>query len=396
MACLLGSCDSWDMIRAVGLAGIDCALITEPDDYVRFSRFAKVVLDRADPTAAPDTLLETLQGFSRTQGEKPVLYYATDADLLFVSRYRDKLSGDFRFAIADAEHVETLQNKERFRQLADDLKLPVPRTQTISPQEQSPSDIALPFPIILKPAEREIPLDPGSAPVRDLVGTDIKCIGVHNRDELDRIWSKLEATKVDFIAQEMIPGPESLIESYHAYVDDAGNRVASFTGRKIRTYRAQFGYSTGLETTDASDVDKLGEDVTGQLGVKGVLKVDLKRRPDGSLAILEVNPRFSLWQHLGAKAGVNFLSLVHADMNNQPRGYIGRAKPGVIYCRMRDFRAAREQGVSLVKWLPWMLKADAKEIAIDDLLPVFKRAQMKLTEKMFSRASRLMSGKKTA
>ena len=103
MACLLGSCDSWDMIRPIGLAGIRCALISEPDDYVRASRFANITLDRADSTSSPDLLFERLRSFSKTQPETPVLYYATDADLLFISRYRDQLS-------RSEEHTSELQS----------------------------------------------------------------------------------------------------------------------------------------------------------------------------------------------------------------------------------------------------------------------------------------------
>ncbi|MDA7949163.1 MAG: ATP-grasp domain-containing protein [Hyphomicrobiaceae bacterium] len=384
------------MIRGLGLAGIDCALVGELDDYVRSSRFVKVSLDRADPTADPERLLATLCEFARSCTAKPVLYFSTDADLLFVSRYRDKLSSHFHFAIADADHVEKLLNKEKFRQLAETLKLPVPLSQTVSPASQPPSAMKLPFPIILKPAEREVVLEPGSKSIRDLVGTDVKCVGVSDRAELERIWEKLARTNVDFIAQELIPGPESRIESYHAYIDATGNLVASFTGRKIRTYRAEFGYSTGLETTDAPDVGKLGQQIVDALGLHGVVKVDLKRRPDDSLALLEINPRFSLWQHLGAKAGVNFLQLVHADLTDEPRGHIGLAKPGIRYCRMRDFRAAREQGLAISNWLSWMLRADAKEFALDDPMPLFRRAQLKLFEVIQSRVTRGLTGKRTA
>src|SRR5215470_19812901 len=37
----------------------------------------------------------------------------------------------------------------------------------------------------------------------------------------------------------------------------------------------------------------------------GVAKPDFKRAPDGRLLLLEINPRFNLWHHLGAVAGVN-------------------------------------------------------------------------------------------
>ena len=42
-----------------------------------------------------------------------------------------------------------------------------------------------------------------------------------------------------------------------------------------------------------------------RLGLKGLVKLDFKRADDETLHLLEVNPRFSLWHHLGAVAGVN-------------------------------------------------------------------------------------------
>ncbi len=371
------------MIRPLGLAGIPCALFSEPNDFVRSSKFATYALDRADATKDPQGLLKLLCDFARYQREKPVLFYATDADLLFVSRFREQLSEYFRFVVADAELVETLENKSRFQKLAEKLGLPVPSSQPISPKEQSPDVLELRLPIILKPAEREVLLEPGAEPVRDAVGEDVKCVSFACRRELEAAWPRLAAIGVDFIAQEMIPGPESLIESYHAYVDETGALVAAFTGRKVRTYREKFGYSTVLETTDAADVATLGEELVSRIGVTGVVKLDFKRRPDGSLGLLEVNPRFSLWQHLGTKAGVDFMSLVFNDLTDKPRGPIAKAKPGVIYCRLRDFRAAREQGIPILKWIPWMLRTDAKEIAFDDLRPAFKRVQIMLSERLF-------------
>ena len=53
--------------------------------------------------------------------------------------------------------------------------------------------------------------------------------------------------------QEMIPGPETSIESYHVYVDAAGVTAGEFTGRKIRTHPPAYGETTKRETTHETE-----------------------------------------------------------------------------------------------------------------------------------------------
>jgi predicted ATP-grasp superfamily ATP-dependent carboligase len=49
---------------------------------------------------------------------------------------------------------------------------------------------------------------------------------------------------------------------------------------------------------------------------------------------LEINPRFTLWHHAGAVAGVNIPALVYADLTGTPRPATARAKAGVRRCRV--------------------------------------------------------------
>jgi predicted ATP-grasp superfamily ATP-dependent carboligase len=107
-----------------------------------------------------------------------------------------------------------------------------------------------------------------------------------------------------------------------------------------------------------------------------VLKADFKRRPDDSLALLEVNPRFSLWHALGAKAGVNIPAFVLADLLGRPRPTARQARPGVTWCDPRaDLDAARELGVSRARWLRWLLlECDVRSgSSIRDPLPFVRR-----------------------
>ena len=42
------------------------------------------------------------------------------------------------------------------------------------------------------------------------------------------------------------------------------------------------------------------------------MKIDFKRDPrTGSFYVLELNPRFNLWNHLGAACGVNLMRIAH-------------------------------------------------------------------------------------
>ena len=84
------------------------------------------------------------------------------------------------------------------------------------------------------------------------------------------------------------------------------------------------------------------------LALTGVAKLDFKRDPHGNLRLLEINPRFNLWHHAGAVAGVNIPALVYADLVGMPRPPVARAKAGVRWCRMwKDLPAARADGMPL-------------------------------------------------
>lgn len=182
------------------------------------------------------------------------------------------------------------------------------------------------------------------------------------------------AAGIALLAQELIPGPERLVESYHAYVDGTGAIAGEFTGRKIRTLPAAFGFSTAVEITDAPDVRRVGREALERLGLTGVAKADFKRAPDGALWLLEINPRFNLWHYPAAIAGVNLPVLAHADLTGAPRPTVRRPRPGVTWCQpLKDLRAARSERVPLARWLRFLAACDARStLALDDPMPFLR------------------------
>lgn len=359
-ACVMGDTD---LLRTLRLAHISSVVAAAPGEAARHSRLARVSLDWADPATQPDRLLRILQRFAATTQQPPVLFYDEDRYLLFVSRERARLSRDFRFVLPEAELVEDLVDKSRFQRLAKRLGLPIPPGRLLDPGRDS-APVDLDFPLVLKPRQRDEEWP--------TIGGEAKALRVDSKAALSELWPRLAAANLPVLVQRLIPGPETQVESYHVYVDAQGDIAGEFMGRKLRTWPPAYGFSTALVTTDAPDVLALGRDIIARLKFRGVAKLDFKRAPDGKLYLLEVNPRFNLWHHLGARAGVNLPALVYADLVGEPRPRTGTARAGVHWCKpWLDLFAARADGIPLVTWFKWMLRAEAKRtVAWDDPFPL--------------------------
>jgi D-aspartate ligase len=384
-ACVLGDID---LVRPLALAGIRSVVPARPGDPLWFSRYTEPALGWADAWTQRELLVERLMRFGSSQHSPPVLFYQGTADLLTVSRNRERLAQAFRFPIAKAVLVEELTDKAAFHALAERLRLPVPPTRLLRPGDDPDGpDLDLRFPLILKPVIREPEL-------WSRVEPKAKALKVDTRSALQSQWPRLMAAGIDLLAQELIVGPESRIESYHTYVDERGAVVAEFTGRKIRTRPADFGNSTAVTITDAPDVAALGRDVVQRLGLVGVAKLDFKRTQDRQLLLLEVNPRFTLWHHPAAVAGLNIPAIVFADLTGGERPPIVRPRSGVRWCDpWEDAATARRHGRFDVEQLVSTLSCEAKSgLSRDDPMPFLRGTALpRIRSRLRRRAGRYLA-----
>jgi len=353
-----------DLVAPLALAGVRSALFAQRHDPAGLSRHVVGRIPWRDHWRDQDGVADELLAFARNQAARPLLVPQTDGDLIAVSRQRARLADAFQFILAEPELVESLVDKERFAELARDLRLPVPASRRLDPARDAARDIDLRFPLIVKPLVRDHAR-------WSRVEASAKAVEVTTSEALAALWPRLAELGAEVLAQELIAGPESSIESHHSYVDGDGTVVAEFTGRKIRTRPRRFGHTTALRITAEDDVASLGREVLAALGLRGVAKVDFKRAPDGRLHLLEVNPRFNLWHHPGAVAGVNLPALVHADLTGGARPPIGPVRAGVTWCLpLGDVRAARAEGVGLASWLRFLRRCEVRSgMALDDPLP---------------------------
>jgi D-aspartate ligase len=349
-----------EVVRSLQVAGLPCAVVTTPGDATKYSGKVDSVFhwDWTQPLEAHDeALADRLVAWADTHSEPPVLFYSSDQALLFVSRQRDRLALGFRFAIPDAELVEAVADKALFATLAGRLALPVPATTVLPPGLAEPPDLTeLGFPLIIKPERR----DRTWRHVCDSDGVKVKALVVESERQLRELWPKLVAMGRSLVAQQYVSGPESAIESYHVYSDKTGEIVAEFTGRKIRTYPVECGFTTSLSVTREEDVRYAGRKLVELLDLRGVAKFDFKRAPDGQLFLFEINARTSLWMHPGARAGVNIPAAVYADLTGRPRPALASRPRPVSWVHPKDVLAARDSGMPMGRWLRFAAGCRAK------------------------------------
>ena len=357
-----------EVVRSLALAGVASAVVAPRHDQAHYSRYATTVFDwdwDLPIDQHDERLLERLLDFGRRQKDAPVLFFCSDQALLFTARYRSQLEAAFRFAVASSDLVEDLADKERFGALSSRLSLPVPATRVIESAmafEQADYDVEV-FPVVVKPALRATTWS----------STELaKALRVDSLLELRALARRFEGSDQRFVIQQCVEGPESAIESYHVYVDGAGRIRGEFTGRKIRTLPADFGHSTALTLTAASDVLGLGRRIVHDIGLRGVAKLDFKRSPQGQLYLLEINARYSLWHHLGARVGLNLPAMVYADLTDGSAvGNPTDRATSATWVHPKDVVAARRAGVPMIRWLRWAARCDAKAFwAWNDPLPL--------------------------
>ncbi len=341
-----------EVVRSLAMGGIPVGVVTPTGDPARWSRYARNVMtwdwmlpvERHDEAVA-DRMVE----FGRRQAAKPVLMYCSDQSMVFVSQHRELLAEGFRFVVPEALLVSAMEDKAQFAALALRHALPVPPTVVLDHDQPEPPDalLDLGLPMIVKPTARDCTW-------RAAVGSSTKALRIETKEELLEFWPRLRGLSKPAVAQECIPGPETAVVSYHAYVDKTGEVAGEFTGRKIRTIPAEYGHTSALTITDDPEVTHLGREVCRALDLRGVAKLDFKYAPDGRLYLFEINARLTLWAHPGARAGVNLPAIMYADLTGRPRPECGMTRACLGWVHPKDMLAARANGITMVEWLTWL------------------------------------------
>ena len=323
--------------RAVGIgASRSLAMKGVPVIAVDFRKEAAGMMSKSfdayyqipDIQKHPDSAVEELLRIQGKRGEKGVLFPASDAFILFTSRYRRKLSGLFDMAIPSEEVLEGIINKKRQYENAMSLGIPIPETHfptCMDDLDAFKNDIQ--YPVLIKPYY--------SHQWQQVF--DNKGVQVFKPEELERQFRKvLELEiKIDVMVQRVILGPSTNLGAVRAYIDREGEAHGVIETQKIRQYPVDFGISSLTQTMHNEKIRELGMRFMKGIGYRGIGSVEFKLdMSDGIFKMMELNARVVKNIGLSTKAGINLPWLMYQDMTGMP---IDEDAPYADNVRWHDF-----------------------------------------------------------
>jgi D-aspartate ligase len=333
-----------NLVRTLGLAGLPAIVASsDPDEPAFASRYCVegCLLPASDnPEAIAATLVALGTRLSIEEGCRIPIMYGSDDALQLLYRYRDRLERYFLFLVSDPAVGNSLIAKDRFQRMARQRGLPVPRSLVF--EGDGPGTLrGTAGPVLVKPSTKV-----------DWHHT-VLCQRLFGGDGKARIFaSGAEAAGHEVVAefrdqltfQEYVPGGDDELWSFHGFADENGEVLASFIGRKVRTYPTLTGESAFIELAHDDSLEALGREVARRCPLKGVFKMDFKRDPrNGHWYLLEINARYTLWHYLAASNGLNLARTTYDYLMYGMRPPERRASRDYRWLSLElDFRAYRE------------------------------------------------------
>ncbi|MBI4427793.1 MAG: hypothetical protein HY562_01610 [Ignavibacteriales bacterium] len=310
-----GAPGAYDIVRCLDMEGVRTAVASSQSNDIAFASRScadKIILPPFRPSFEV-SIFNILRAYASQCTDRPVLFYASDSELSFVNRYRDELEPHFRFCLPDKEVIEFLFNKVRFAGEAQKYGLPVPSTLRVHSLEElkaQMSDNILPC--IVKPAYSQDWVWETDKQRKKYGPYKTALRRFTSAKDLFDFCKDLPARSSGYLVQSYVEGRDETITSFHGYFNELSECKAFFVGRKIRTYPPHTGGSTYIQSTYNPELARQSIESLRKMKFCGVVKIDYKwDERSGEFKMLEVNPRYNLWEVLGAYAGVNLAYIAY-------------------------------------------------------------------------------------
>lgn len=296
-----------------------------------------------------ETLVEELVRLGTTQfsGARPMLFLTQEESVKTVSRHRDLLSAFYRFRLPPADVVDALLHKQGFQRRAEQLGSPIPPLLHVRTLAELPALERLHYPVVVKPGERNV----------DYGCRFSKAYRVESAAEAVEMVRRILPVMADVVVQEWIDGADSNIHFCLQYLAGNGQVVASFTGRKIRSWPPQVGGTASC--TAAAETHAELSAMTARFfqaaGVVGMASMEYKRDArSGEFRMVE--PTIGRTDYQEEVASLNGVNLPHAAWCSElglplPPPAAGK-RPVVWRVRAEDVQSAAAQGQRLAQGYP--------------------------------------------
>ncbi|MEO7071944.1 MAG: FAD-dependent oxidoreductase [Rhodanobacter sp.] len=340
-----------------------------------------------------DTLIEDLVRLGTTQfaGMRPVLLLTQEESVKTVSHCRERLSALYRFSLPPIDVVDTLLHKEGFQRRAEELGSPIPPLVHVRSLADMPALDSLHYPVVIKPGERN-----------DDYGRQFKkAYRVESAAEAAELIGRILTVMADVVVQEWIEGPDSSIYFCLQYLDGHGQVVASFAGRKIRSWPPQVGGTASCVAAPEvhAELCAMTTRFFQAAGVIGMASMEFKR-DTRSGAFRMVEPTIGRTDYQEEVASLNGVNLPHAawcsGLGLPFPAPAPTTRPVVWRVRSEDVQSAALQGQQLVYGYPPGAHVADAVCRWSDPMPCVVQGARHLRRALLSRASTILPGSPAA
>jgi predicted ATP-grasp superfamily ATP-dependent carboligase len=297
------------VLRTLVGHGVPTYVVDDTSNVIVRSRWYRAPAQRLAETSDPDVLAAYLRSLDVPGG---VLIACSDQWALAVSGLPDDVRKRFPSSIAPRAAIERFVDKDRFRELVDELDIPRPRTLPV----REPADLARASDDdltngFLKPTESQ-------AHNRHF---RTKGFFIESRDQARELVEEAAAAGVTFMLQEYIPGDPSKTILIDGFVDRHGAIKGMVGRRRLRMDPPLLANTCSDVTIPFAEVEpcvpallRLFEAVS----YRGIFNVEFKfDERDGRFKIIELNPRpFWLIGHI-ARAGLDLPWMSYLDAQGE-------------------------------------------------------------------------------
>lgn len=365
-----GAINALGVTRNLGRNGVDVYYVAEEKDEAMFSRYCKRAF--IDPKIQEDRGRQRnfLVKFEEEISPSAVVFSGSDIFCLNLSSLKDEVGDNYHFLLPSKKIVETLVNKKKFYQSLDEQKIPHPTTYF----PESFDDIKkisrnVDYPVYVRPS-----ISQSFAKKFHRKG-----FVARSEEELKRHCALAVRYNIDFMIQDIIPGPAMNLFGICGYFNKNAEPLGLFAYRRLREWPHKFGTNSLMESVSISDVSRL-KDLTvnylHSIGYYGLMEAEFKKDPrDGDFKFLEVNAR-SWWQNsFPTKCGINLVLMAYLDAIDGETDYEQNYKSGVkwIYF-LNDLRSVigmlKNKEITVLEWLSSLhMINDWAYFSTDDSLP---------------------------
>ncbi len=357
-------------VRSLARRGIPTLLLDSAREPGLATRFGLTV--RLPPvTEQPGLWLALLRGIGQNARRRPVLFVTSDELALFASAEAEQLEPFFEMLLPRHELLAALVDKRRQHQLATAAGVPVPYTAwPASTHELDRAAGETPYPCALKPATSHL----GTA----VLGA--KLLVCNNPHELRDAFERHTAAGIELMIQEIIPGGDDRLFGYTAFWSRDGYELAAITKQKLRQNPPGYGDGSAQITVNDAEVAGHSRRLLASLSYRGFGSVEFKRDVrDGSLKLMEINPRTVSGNELAAAAGIDLPYVAYRHLTGQVVT-TSAAREGVLLVHeewdLKSLLRSEPHRVRAVAtWLATLRAADAYSLgARDDPGPLVSAA----------------------